>query len=53
MDKEENLKFLQKCMEKVNRASAKDIQFYKDVYKKDCVLSADNVESSIYEFYGR
>ena len=38
MNKEESLAFLQSCMEKINTASEQDIQFFKDVYQKDCVL---------------
>lgn len=47
MNKEESLTFLQSCMEKVMNASAQDIQFYKEVYKLDCVPST---EVSDFEF---
>ncbi len=39
MNKEESLTFLQSCMEKVKNASAKDIQFYKELYKLNCTLT--------------
>ena len=32
MNKEESLAFLQNCIEKAKRATAQDIQFYKEVY---------------------
>ena len=47
MNKEESLNFLQSCMEKLKTASEQDIQFFKDIYRKDCVSS---VESSDFEF---
>ena len=47
MNKEESLAFLQSCMEKLNTASEQDIQFFKDVYQKDCVLPT---ASSDFEF---
>lgn len=34
LNKEESLAFLQNCIEKVKRATAQDIQFYKEVYDK-------------------
>lgn len=37
MNKEESLAFLQKCIEKVKNATEQDIQFYKDVYNRECV----------------
>ena len=36
MNKEESLAFLQNCIEKVKRATAQDIQFYKEVYDREC-----------------
>lgn len=47
MSKEESLAFLQNCMEKLNTASEQDIQFFKDVYQKNCVLLT---EPSDFEF---
>lgn len=35
MNKEESLAFLQNCIEKVKRATAQDIQFYKEVYDRE------------------
>ena len=36
MTKEESLSFLQSCIDKVNSATAQDIQFYREMYDKDC-----------------
>jgi len=36
LNKEESLAFLQNCIEKVKRATAQDIQFYKEVYDREC-----------------
>ena len=36
MNKEESLAFLQNCIEKLKRATAQDIQFYKEVYDREC-----------------
>lgn len=41
MNKEESLTFLQSCMEKVKNASAKDIQFYKELYRLNCALTPE------------
>ena len=35
VNKEESLAFLQNCIEKVKRATAQDIQFYKEVYDRE------------------
>ena len=35
LNKEESLAFLQNCIEKVKRATAQDIQFYKEVYDRE------------------
>ena len=48
MDKEESLSFLQSCIDKVNLATAQDIQFYREMYNKDCdmpIMEADKAES--------
>lgn len=37
MNKQESLTFLQSCIEKVKEATAQDIQFYKEVYNRDCI----------------
>lgn len=42
MNKEESLTFLQSCMEKVKMASEQDIQFYREVYRLDCVSPTEN-----------
>lgn len=47
MNKEESLTFLQSCMEKVKMASEQDIQFYREVYRLDCVSPT---ETSDFEF---
>lgn len=47
MSKQESLNFLQSCIEKVKNATDCDIQFYKDVYKKDCTFAS---EISDFEF---
>lgn len=36
MNKEETLSFLQNCIDKVNLATAQDIQLYREMYDKDC-----------------
>lgn len=38
MNKEESLSFLQSCIDKVNLATAQDIQFYREMYDKDCAM---------------
>ena len=38
MTKEESLSFLQNCIDKVNLATTQDIQFYREMYDKDCVM---------------
>ena len=48
MNKEKSLSFLQSCIDKVNLATAQDIQFYREMYNKDCVMpiiEEDKVES--------
>lgn len=35
LNKEESLAFLQNCIEKVKRATAQDIQFYKEIYDRE------------------
>lgn len=47
MNKEESLSFLQSCIDKVNLATAQDIQFYREVYNKDCTMS---MNASEFEF---
>lgn len=47
MNKEESLSFLQSCIDKVNLATAQDIQFYREVYDKDCTMS---MNASGFEF---
>lgn len=47
MNKEESLSFLQSCIDKVNIATAQDIQFYREVYNKDCTMS---MNASEFEF---
>lgn len=37
MNKQESLAFLQSCIEKVKKATEKDIQFYKEVYNEECI----------------
>ncbi len=37
MNKQESLTFLQSCIEKVKNATEQDIQFYKEVYSKECI----------------
>lgn len=37
MNKQDSLVFLQSCIEKVKRATGQDIQFYKEVYNRECV----------------
>ena len=44
MNKEECLSFLQSCIDKVNLATAQDIQFYREVYDKDCTMSMNASE---------
>ena len=44
MNKEKSLTFLQSCIEKVKKATEQDIQFYKEVYDKEYVLSNKNSE---------
>ncbi len=44
MNKEESLSFLQSCIDKVNLATAQDIQFYREVYDKDCTMSMNASE---------
>ena len=36
MIKEESLSFLQNCIEKVKNATEQDVQFYKEIYDKEC-----------------
>ena len=48
MNKEESLSFLQSCIDKVNLATAQDIQFYRETHNKDCaipIIEADKAES--------
>lgn len=47
MNKEESLAFLENCLEKVKKASAQDIDFFRKMYKLDCISSA---ETSDFEF---
>ena len=47
MNKEESLSFLQSCIDKVNLATAQDIQFYREMYNKDCAMP---MKSSEFEF---
>jgi hypothetical protein len=47
MNKEKSLSFLQSCIDKVNVATAQDIQFYREIYNKDCTMP---IESSDFEF---
>ena len=46
-NKEESLSFLQSCIDKVNLATAQDIQFYREMYNKDCAMP---MKSSEFEF---
>lgn len=36
MIKEESLSFLKNCIEKVKNATEQDVQFYKEIYDKEC-----------------
>lgn len=44
MNKEKSLTFLQNCIEKVKKATEQDIQFYKEVYDRECVSSEKKSE---------
>jgi hypothetical protein len=47
MSKEESLSFLQSCIDKVNLATEQDIQFYKEMYNKDCAIPIIDVLDKI------
>lgn len=47
MNKEESLSFLQSCIDKVKQATTKDVQFYREIYNKDCAMP---MKSSEFEF---
>lgn len=46
MTKEESLSFLQSCIDKLNLATAEDVQFYKEMYNKECVVEEQESSSS-------
>lgn len=47
MNKEESLSFLQSCIDKVNLATEQDIQFYREMYDKNCTISITDVLDKI------
>lgn len=51
MNKEESLAFLQNCIEKVKRATAQDIQFYKEVYDRECDPENEHLKRRNFTIY--
>mgnify|MGYP001790394101 CR=1 FL=1 len=44
MNKVDSLSFLQSCIDKVKKADAQDIQFYREIYNKNCIVPVEYPE---------